>query len=107
MATTIKVLGQSIPSAASLTTLYTAPSSAVCSSIVVCNQSATPTTFRIAVRPAGAFIASQMYLYYDVAIAGNDTFVSTIGITLAASDVVSVYATLATVSFNLFGKESS
>jgi len=107
MATTIKVLGQSIPSAASLTTLYTAPSAAVCSSIVVCNQSATPTTFRIAVRPAGASIANQMYLYYDVAIAGFDTFVSTIGITLAAGDVVSVYATLATVSFNLFGQESS
>jgi len=104
---TIKVLGQSIPTAASLTTLYTAPSPAVCSSIVVCNQSATPTTFRIAIRPAGAVIDSKMYIYYDVAINGNDTFVSTIGITLATSDIVSVYAALATLSFNLYGQESS
>jgi hypothetical protein len=48
-----------------------------------------------------------MYLYYDVTLAGNDTFIATIGITLATTDVVSVYATLATLSFNLFGQEST
>ena len=41
----------------------------------------------------------------DVTIAGNDTYMATIGITLAATDVVSVRATLATVSFTLFGVE--
>jgi hypothetical protein len=81
--------------------------STICSSIVVCNQSATPTTFRIAVRPAGAAIDPKHYLYYDVPIDGNDTFVATIGITLATTDIVSVYATLATVSFNLFGSENT
>lgn len=109
MAITIKVLGQSAPGAASLTDLYTVPAlkSTVCSSIVVCNRSATATTFRVAVRPAGAVIANQHYLYYDVTLAGNDTFVATIGINLATTDVVSVYATLATLSFNLYGQEAT
>ena len=107
MATAYKVLGQSAPSAATLTTLYTVPSSteAVGSSIVVCNRSATSTEFRVAVRPAGASIADQHYLYYDIIIPGNETFIATIGMTLATTDVVSVYATLATVSFTLFGQE--
>ena len=109
MANLVKVLGQSTPGAATQTTLYTVPAltSTAVSSIVVCNRSAVATSFRIAVQPAGTGIANQMYLYYDVTIAGNDTFVATIGITLATTDVVSVYATLATLSFNLFGQEGS
>jgi len=109
MANALKVLGQSAPGAASLTDIYTVPAltTAVASSIVVCNRSATPTTFRVAVRPAGAAIANQMYLYYDVAMPGNDTFIATVGISLATTDVVSVYATLATLSFTLFGQENS
>lgn len=109
MATTIKVLGQSNPSATTLTTLYTVPASTstVCSSITVCNRSATATSFRVAIRPAGASISNEHYLYYDVTLAGNDTFIATIGITLATTDVVSVYATDATLSFHLYGQENS
>lgn len=107
MSSAIKVLGQIVPSAATLTTLYTVPAStvAVISSLTVCNQSSTPTSFRIAVRPAGAAIDPKHYIYYDVPINGNDTFVATIGISLATTDVVSVYATLATLSFNAYGEE--
>jgi glucose-6-phosphate dehydrogenase assembly protein OpcA len=107
MATTLKVLGQIAPSATTLTTLYAVPSatSAVCSTLVVCNRSSTATSFRVAVRPAGASISNEHYIYYDVAIAGNDTFCATIGISLATTDVVSVYATLATLSFSLFGQQ--
>jgi len=107
MTTAIKVLGQSAPGAASLTTLYTVPASTstVISSISICNRSNVATSFRVAVRPAAAAISNEMYLYYDVTIAGNDTFMSTVGVTLATTDIVSVYATLATLSFNLFGQE--
>lgn len=107
MATALKVLGQSAPLATTLTTLYTVPgaTSAVCSSLVVTNRSAVSVTFRVAVRPAGAAIANEHYLYYDVALGKNDTFVATIGITLATTDVVSVYASTANLSFNLFGQE--
>jgi len=105
---TYSILGQSAPSAATLTTLYTvgATTESVGSSIVVCNRSSVATTFRVAIRPAGAAISDEHYLYYDVAIPGNETFIATIGMTLATTDVVSVYATLATLSFNLFGSET-
>lgn len=109
MATTLKVLGQSNPSAATLTTLYTVPAStsAVCSTITVCNRSTTPTSYRIAVRPAGAGISNEHYIAYDAPIDANESFTFTIGATLATTDVVSVYATLATLSFNLFGQENT
>lgn len=107
MAETMKVLGQSDPGAATLTTAYTVPgaTSAVVSSITVANRSTTATSFRIAVRPAGAAISNEHYIAYDVAIASNETKSLTLGITLATTDVVSVYATLATLSFNIFGTE--
>ena len=109
MATVRKVLGQSAPSATTLTTLYTVPSStdAVVSTITVCNRSATATSFRVAIRPAGASISDEHYLYYDVLIGGNDTFCATIGITLNTTDVVSVYNTNASLSFHLYGQENT
>lgn len=109
MPQTQKVLGQSKPSATTLTALYTVPAltSATSSTITVCNQSATATAFRISVAPAGAADATSQYLYYDVPINGNDTFAATIGITLATTDVVRVYNTLATCSFSLFGVETT
>lgn len=109
MADTYKVLGQSDPGAATLTTLYTVPAatSVVGSSITVCNRSAVATSFRIAIRPAGAAIANQHYIAFDVPIGANEAMSFTLGITLATTDVVSVYATLATLSFNLFGVEKT
>ena len=107
MAEAFSILGQSAPAAATPADLYTVPAATevVSSTIVVCNRSATATAFRISVAPAGAATADAHYLYYDVAITGNDTFTTTIGITLAATDKVRVYATLATLSFNIFGTE--
>jgi hypothetical protein len=104
---TYKVLGQSNPSATTLTTLYTTPASTsvVGATGVVCNQAGAAGTFRIAVRVAGAAIEAKQYLYYDVSIPANDTFAFTFGVTLAATDVVSVYASSATMSFQLFGVE--
>ena len=107
MAITYKVLGQSNPSANTNTDLYTVPSatSAVCSTIVICNQAASAATFRIAVRPAGAAIATSQYISYDSNLNANDSITMTIGITLAATDVVTVRANTTTVSFSLFGSE--
>ena len=107
MAEAYKVLGQSNPSAATLTAAYTVPAAteAVVSTISVANRSSTATSFRVSVAVAGAADSNEQYLYYDIAIPGNDTFVATIGIALAATDVIRVYATLATLSFNVFGTE--
>ena len=107
MANTLKVLGQSNPLAATLTDAYTVPgvTSATVSTITVANRSATTTSFRISVAIAGAADNAVQYVAYDTAIAGNDTIAFTIGVTLATTDVVRVYATLATLSFNIFGVE--
>lgn len=107
MATTYKVLGQVNPSATTATTAYTVPSAteAVISTIAVCNTGAYPTTYRIAVRPDGETLATKHYVAYDATIAPQDTITLTIGITLNAADVVTVYAGHATVAFNIFGSE--
>ena len=109
MPTAYKVLGQVAPAATTLTTLYTVPSSTstVASSIVICNQAASSATYRIAVRPAGAAAEAKHYIVYGATVAASDSVVLTIGTTLATTDVVSVYASSATLSFSLFGSEIS
>ena len=107
MAITYKVLGQSNPTANTNTDLYTVPSttSTVCSTLVICNQANTAATFRVAIRPAGAAVASQHYISYDSNLNANDSITMTIGMTLATTDKITVRASTGTVSFNLFGSE--
>jgi hypothetical protein len=102
-----KVLGQSAPSAATSTTAYTCPASTqtVISSIVVCNRSATPTSFRVSVDVNGAGDSDADYIAYDVPIGGNESIALGHGVTLDASDLIRVYATLATLTFSVFGQE--
>lgn len=109
MATVYKVLGQSNPSATTATTLYTVPSatSAVVSTISVANLTGTAATYRIAIRPGGASLANQHYLAYDVTVAASDTTVMTLGVTLATTDVITVYASTANLAFSAFGSEIS
>lgn len=101
-----KVLGQSNPAATTVTTLYTTPSatSAVCSTLAITNLGVS-TTFRVAIRPAGATLANQHYIAYDTPINQYDTVFLTIGVTLATTDMISVYAGTATIAFSLFGSE--
>jgi len=110
MPTVYKVLGQSYPTGATNTSLYTVPSatSAVVSTIVVCNQtSGAADTFSLAIRPAGATLANQHYVYRDISLGAGSTFTGTFGITLAATDVVTINSANGTTSFNLFGSEIS
>ena len=107
MATTYKVLGQSNPSATTATTLYTVPASTstVVSTITVANLAGAAATFRISVRPAGATQTNAMYIAYDVTVGATDTTTITLGITLATTDIITVYASTATLSFNAYGSE--
>jgi hypothetical protein len=107
MADTLKVLAQVNPSATTLTTLYTVPgaTSTTVSSLVICNQAASAGTFRISIQVAAAADNAKQYLYYDTAVGANDTFVATIGITLATTDVVKCYASSTSQSFTLYGVE--
>jgi hypothetical protein len=106
MATTL-VRKQLAPAATTLSTLYTVPgaTTGVISSITICNRSATPTTFRIAKRLLGAAISDEMYIAYDKPIGANATDVIKSGDTFNATDVISVYAGAATLSFNLSAQE--
>jgi hypothetical protein len=107
MATTYKVLGQSNPSATTATTLYTCPAATqtVISTISVCNQAGTSGTYRIAIRPNGATLATEHYVVYDATIEANSTIAYTLGITIDASDVVTIYASTTNFSFSAFGSE--
>jgi glucose-6-phosphate dehydrogenase assembly protein OpcA len=109
MPTTYKVLGQVNPTAATPTTLYTVPASTqtVVSTISVANLTSGELSFRIAIRPAGETLAAKHYIAYDAKIAGNDTIFITVGATLGAGDVITVYESAADISFNAFGSEIS
>jgi hypothetical protein len=102
-----KVLAQSAPSAVTNTDIYTvgANTQSIISTITVCNRSTSAATYRIAIRPNGASIVNQHYLAYDATIAANDTIAMTMGITMDASDVFTVYASSANLSFGLYGSE--
>ncbi len=104
----VKVLAQSAPSATTNTDIYTVGSSTetVISTIFVCNRSAAPATYRIAVRPNGATLANQHYIAYDVTVGASDSTTITSGITMDAADVLTVYASTANLSFSVFGSET-
>ena len=105
MTDTILVLGQSFPAVATLTTLYTVPmgTSATISSIMVCNTTGLGDSFRVSVAPGGAGDTLSQYIYYNLPMDANDTFMATLGMTLAATDVVRVYSSGGNLAFSLFG----
>jgi hypothetical protein len=109
MAIEYKVLAQSAPLATTATDIYTvgAGKQAVVSTITVANRSASARTYRIAVRPSGDTLANEHYIAYDIYLAANDTTALTLGVTLTATDVVTVYASTADLSFGIFGSEIS
>ena len=107
--TTPKLLGQSAPNAATLTTLYTTPGCccATIDTLTICNRSAVATTFRISVAPKGDADAVAHYVYYDTAIAGNATVnLTQLDLRLTETDELRVYATAPTLSFSAFGTEA-
>ena len=109
MPTVYKVLGQSNPAATTATTLYTVPAAteAIISTIVIANLTATAATFRIAIRPNGAALANSQYIAYDITVGASDSTALTLGVTLDATDVVTVYASTANLTFTAFGSEIS
>lgn len=109
MATTYKVLGQLAPTATTQSTLYTVPSAtqAVLSTVVVANRDASDATYRIAVQPDAESLADKHYIAYDVTVGASDSTTLTLGITMDAADIISVYASTANLSFNAFGSEIS
>lgn len=109
MPTLYKVLGQSAPSSNTDTTLYTVPAltDTVVSTINAVNTGSTSANIRVAIRPAGATLAKQHYIVYDLTLVANAIFTYTAGITIDTTDVITVRASTADVAFSAFGSEIS
>jgi len=110
MPTVYKVLAQNNPSATTETTLYTVPAntSAVISTMSIANLSGSSATYRIAVRPAAdSSTANKHWIVYGATVAASDSIMLTLGLTLAAGDVIRVFASTANLSFAAFGSEIS
>lgn len=109
MASSYKTLGQLDLTDATLTTLYTCPSATetVVSTIIIANRAAAADTFRLAIRTDGDAISDKHYVAYEVPVAANDSTTLTLGITVEATDVISVRAggTASELSINAFGAE--
>jgi hypothetical protein len=107
MTTTYKVLGQLAPAASTATTLYTVPSAnaAVCSSITICNTGSANANVSVQVAVGNATSATGQYVVFNNNLVPNDTLFLTLGVTLAATDVVRVNSNQANVAFQLFGSE--
>jgi hypothetical protein len=107
MATTYKILSSLAPAATADTTLYTVPSAteAVIATLAICNRGTAATTYRINTRTNGTATSNSNYLAFDAPIGGNDTVALTLGISLGDTDVVSVFAGNANLTFQAFGAE--
>lgn len=88
------------PAAATPATLLTASADTIVSTISVCNRSSSAgATYRIAVRPNGDALVDSHYLVYDAPLATNESVFLTLGIALAATDLLVVQASTANVTF--------
>jgi len=102
-------LGQAAPAANTPTSLYTVPAatSAVVSSLVICNNSSSADTFTVWHSLAGASHITAQNLYYQVTIPGNNVFTATLGICMATTDVLNVESGSGNLSFNLYGAQNT
>lgn len=108
MPTNYKILGQSAPAVTTNVDLYTVPAATqtVVSTISVTNDTTAAATFRIFVRQAGAAAGAVNTLYQDAPLAANSTLMITSGLTLAATDVITVQTSTANaITFQAFGSE--
>jgi len=105
---TYKILGQSAPTTTSNADLITvgASKSQVISTLVIANTTSTAATCRVFARIGGAAAAASNAIIYDASVAANSLNAFTLGITLAATDVLTVRTgTANALTFTAFGTE--
>ena len=106
MPTNYKILAQAT-SATADTAFYTVPADTetVVSTFIICNRGTASATYRINTRIDGTATADANALAYDATVAANDTIALTLGITLNASDQISLMASNTNLTFQAFGAE--
>jgi len=112
MAEVRKILGHADVAASTVVTAYDVPASteAIVSSIVFCNRGTAAVLCAMVITADYTGQPSDSYIYWDLAIPTDDTFVATIGITLSANDQIRVAgssAAASSVSVNVFGVQIS
>jgi hypothetical protein len=108
LATVYKILGQSEPADTSNADLYTVPADTetIVSTLVVSNSTAADAALRIFIREAGAAAVTGNAIAYDATIGANSQAAFTLGLTLSATDVITVRSSTANaLAFSAFGSE--
>lgn len=88
-------------------TLYSTNAStrAVISTIAVTNTASTTATYRIGIMGSAGTPAAANWLVFDSVVAGNDTVLLTLGITLSPSQFIRVSSSANTVTFSAYVSE--
>lgn len=91
----------------SYATLYntTASSTAVLSTIVICNRSSASKQFRIGVTGSAGTPANSQFIVYDASIEGNDSIFLTVGVSLGNTQYVRISSTDSNLSFSAYVSE--
>lgn len=104
MADRFGALAQVVPAATTLTASYTVPAlKRATVEVVICNRGVAATV-RLSHAVNAAADANPQYLLYDFALAAAETKVTS-QLALNAGDIIRVYASTATVAFNINGIE--
>lgn len=106
--TTYKTLGQSAPTNTSNADLITvgASKSQIVSTLHIANTTSSDATCRVFSRIAGAAAATTNAILYDVTVPANGFIALTEGITLAATDVLTIRTgTANALTFTAYGTE--
>ncbi len=88
-------------------TLYNVPSStsAVLSTIAICNTAGSSGTYRIGFAASATDPAAADWLVYGATVPANDTVFLTVGVSLAAGTFIRVSSSASTISFSAFVSE--
>ena len=110
MAITYKVLGQSHPATTSEADVYTVPAATetIVSTLTITNVTGTAANARVWARINGAATAHVNAIIFDAPVAANTTAAFTLGLTLDATDIITVRSSTGnTLTFQVFGSEIS
>jgi len=112
MANTYKRLGAINPSANTQTNVYVVPAatSAVVSTITICNQAATNASYSLALMSASEFNAAAptaTYIIRGGVVPPADTIAISIGLTGNAGSILVANTNSPNISFGVFGSEIS
>jgi hypothetical protein len=111
MAVSYRILGQA-NTAGAITTYNTIAGpvatgkSWIVSTIVVCNQTASAQTYRLAVSGSTAPSSSE-FIVFGSTVPANDTVTLTLGITMQAGKYIMASGTSSSISVSAFGTEIS